>query len=433
MKINYQSFYTRKFLCWCLAVGLGLVGLSALIVIDARNKSYECQAANEVISDPAATLWYNVPASVVMDGKLYITFVGGKTPFGYSAFLRYVPRIGEYLNDFVVSFGDYHAKMIGYDSDGKLIHNQNFHEWPSPDDHAASALIEAEGTLVAAYSHHDSKLIVRTGGPEWQDEIVVDNGATTYPKLLNTGGRLYLIYARTKPGKLGGRDLISRSSTDRGRSWSPPKTLVTAVPGNYIYASRLIAQRDGFCFTFVTYKEFEPQAKTRGNLTLQCNAKSDITVLSKIIEGGPKQDILPFDIIMKNDSVRVGFAVCNNAFDYVSLWRDCDAYIATMTGTKWDLALLGKMATKNMPGGMAFDPNDPDRIVFSARVNGKDELQILRLSDKLNLERVIETENTAAMPVFTEFSSPSLFWTEIIWFKTPRQHHLRLVAECGNR
>ena len=261
---------------------------------------------------------------------------------------------------------------------------------------------------------------------------MIDGGYATYPRLLAIRDRLVLIYARGKSEAAGGRDLVFRTSDDDGDRWSAARMLVRAAPGDYVYGTRAVASGDRFCLAYSLAGPVGGSVTTRTRLSLVCSDGEGGGIKHRrIMNGGARQDLIGFDVAMQAGRPRVAFAACERSFDQDQMWADCPGYVATLQGNRWSYAGPGMMASARMPGGMSFDPADPDRLAFVERYRADAaRIVIMRFGTRRVIERTIATKGFPTMPFFVDFPRPSFLWSEMDWFRTPDLHHMRLMGDC---
>lgn len=402
------------------------------LVQQAQTQLTDCTDDQDILANPAATLWYNRPSTAIFGNTLYLGYVAGRLPLGDTQPLRHVPVVEGRIDDLLMRLGSYSAEVAGWNADGQVVGRVPLKSWHSPDDHSAPAILATPKGLIAAYAHHSSQLFVRTGGPKWTTEKLIEPGSATYPRLLSFGSKVALIYARGKPGPAGGRDLVYRISNDDGEHWGPTRVFVKATPGSYVYASRAVARGDnGFCVAYSMFGPLLNGGESRSGLNLVCQETNGLTDSVTVPVEKLGQDILVFDVAIKNGTPRIAFTACAEPYNEHKLWSDCPALIAEFNGERWTFRQLGIMASSTMPGGMSFDPIDPDRIVIVQRIRAKVNIVVRRLDGNKAIEKMITTEHFPTMPIFTGYTRPSLIWNEMRWFSSGRHHHMQLVGQCG--
>ncbi len=401
------------------------------LVYAARTTIHHCISDSSELVKPATTLWYNSPSMAIHKGRLYLSYVFGRTVFGDSEAVRLLPYIGKGIEKVLVSPGSYGVGLSSFDQSGRNISNTKLRAWQTPDDHGGPTLLSLKNGLVAAYSHHSSPLYVRTGGPNWSPEKLIDTARVTYPKLTTNGKRVFLVYARGQTPPMNGRDLVFRSSLDGGRSWSGFTTMVTAKPEQAVYAARAVAISDSVCTAYVIYKPFTRKTGRRNNLRFICaNARGALSDRSIYSTSGAA-NILVYDIAIDQNKRRIAFAVCPKDFDADILWRDCPARIATVKNGSVHFADLGMTTSLLMRGGMSFDQNNPNRVAVVQRDRNVAGIRIYHLEPNPVSKFFMKTADFPANPQFTGWANPSLVWNSIKWQQTGYHHDIRISGRCG--
>ena len=292
---GYRLIVRRAAIFVGLALAL-VTTITASLVYSARTVFENCKTGQSVLVRPAATLWYNRPSTAIHQGRLYLSYVSGRTPFGDNEDIRWWYYIGPMLEKLLVSSGSYAAGVSSFDATGRNRENSRLREWHTPDDHGAPALLSHNSGLIAAYSHHSSPLFVRTGGPQWRNERIIDSAAVTYPRLTADGNRIFLIYARGHADGDTGRDLVFRTSVDGGNSWSRYRTMVRAEPGHFIYATQAVVDGANICVGYTIYRSDTARSGSRKDLRLACSNAAGVTKDRSVFSGTGKIDLLVFDL-----------------------------------------------------------------------------------------------------------------------------------------
>jgi hypothetical protein len=326
-----------------------------------------------LISSTGNLMWYNGPASTTNGQNTSISYMTSKA-------------------EIVVS-------QITAD-DITDIRTEVVDKYHYLDDHGAPILHHIDGGLhegkkLLIYNLHNSPIYSRISASQnsiedWSDKTLIINCECTYPRLIKMRDQLLLFFRKQTNDSPITRSYFVISSDDYGATWKNERELITANPGEWIYAFPYIGKLKGEPVLGIVWGQHGRQLTDVQDIYVATSLDDGHTWSS--IDGSVKRTVLRSDKQYQlhhsqdNHASRAWDVTTSSNGEPIILWIDYTDEIATAfystysSHDGWSTTFLGENSRAYYPCGGALDRRNPSFVYLSKYGASNTVSNIVKLS-----------------------------------------------------